>query len=185
MGERVESLPQIERRCWQELERAAAQRGHPWRTMALATTDGQVGHVRTVILREVDAAARGLVFYTDVRSPKVAQIAAYPWGTLMAWAPELGWQVRLRCRFGVEHGGLASSSRWARLRLKPAAQDYLSPLPPGAELIADAEHAAPGVAREAFALVEAQVHAIDWLELHADGHRRAVFDERGARWVQP
>jgi len=31
----------------------------------------------------------------------------------------------------------------------------------------------------------AQVLAIDWLELHAQGHRRAVFDESGARWVQP
>jgi hypothetical protein len=29
------------------------------------------------------------------------------------------------------------------------------------------------------------VQSIDWLELHADGHRRAIFDETGARWVQP
>ncbi|MCI1190562.1 pyridoxamine 5'-phosphate oxidase family protein [Calidifontimicrobium sp. SYSU G02091] len=182
MGERLEDLAAIERSCWQQLERAAAQRGHPWRTMALATTDGEAGHVRSVILREVDAAARCLVFYTDVRSPKVAQLTAYPLGTLMAWSAELGWQVRLRCRFSVDHGGLAASSRWARLKLTPAAQDYLSPLPPGTALGA---RNGPGVAREAFALVEAQVQAIDWLELHAEGHRRAVFDDRGARWVQP
>ena len=30
--------------------------------------------------------------------------------------------------------------------------------------------------RAHFALVEAAVEAIDWLELHAQGHRRAAFD---------
>jgi len=27
--------------------------------------------------------------------------------------------------------------------------------------------------------------AIDWLELHADGHRRACFDAAGPRWLAP
>jgi hypothetical protein len=182
MNGRIESLRLIEMSCWQQLERAAVERDHPWRTMALATTDGEAGHVRSVILREVDAAARRLVFYTDVRSPKVAQLAAHPVGTLLGWSAALGWQLRLRCRFAVDHGGLAASSRWARLKLTPAAQDYLSPLAPGAVLGA---HDGPRVPREAFALVEGQVESVDWLELHADGHRRALFDDRGARWVQP
>jgi hypothetical protein len=29
------------------------------------------------------------------------------------------------------------------------------------------------------------VEAVDWLELHAEGHRRALFDAQGARWVAP
>jgi hypothetical protein len=29
------------------------------------------------------------------------------------------------------------------------------------------------------------VQSLDWLELHPDGHRRAVFDAAGGRWVQP
>jgi hypothetical protein len=29
------------------------------------------------------------------------------------------------------------------------------------------------------------VAAVDWLELHADGHRRAAFDDQGARWLVP
>jgi hypothetical protein len=40
--------------------------------------------------------------------------------------------------------------------------------------------------REHFAMVHARVMAIDWLELHADGHRRAVFDATGqGQWVSP
>ena len=39
--------------------------------------------------------------------------------------------------------------------------------------------------REHFAVVRAEVTAIDWLELHADGHRRARFDNDGATWLTP
>jgi len=182
MNLRIESLRLVELSCWQQLERAAAERDHAWRTLTLATTDGEVGLARTVVLREVDTTARTLVFYTDARSAKVAQIAAHPVGTLLAWSAALGWQLRLRCHFEVDHGGLAASSRWARLRLTPAAQDYLSPLAPGSEIGAHQSGPAP---REHFAIVSARVEALDWLELHAEGHRRALFDARGPRWVQP
>jgi len=182
MNLRIESLRLVELSCWQQLERAAAERDHAWRTMTLATTDGEAALARTVVLREVDAAARRLLFYTDVRSAKVAQIAAHPVGTLLLWSAALGWQLRLRCRFEVDHGGLAASSRWARLRLMPAAQDYLSPLAPGSEI---GPHQSGPAPREHFAVVGAGVEAMDWLELHADGHRRALFDARGPRWVQP
>ena len=47
------------------------------------------------------------------------------------------------------------------------------------------EPAAGTLKREYFAVVSAQVLSIDWLELHREGHRRAVFDAQGARWVQP
>jgi pyridoxamine 5'-phosphate oxidase len=34
-------------------------------------------------------------------------------------------------------------------------------------------------------VVDAQVQAIDWLELHPEGPRRAIFGAGSARWVQP
>ena len=86
--------------------------------------------VRSVVIREVDAQARTLMIFTDARSPKVAQIAAQPRATLLAWSGALSWQLRLRVRLDVQTSGLAVSSRWARLKLSPAAQDYQSPLPP-------------------------------------------------------
>jgi hypothetical protein len=40
--------------------------------------------------------------------------------------------------------------------------------------------------RAHFALLEAGVQSIDWLELHAQGHRRARFSiDATARWLQP
>lgn len=138
---------------------------------------------RSVVLRDVDAIARELLFYTDSRSPKVGQMREHPMGTLLLWSAPLGWQLRLRVELTLHTSGLVVSSRWARLKMTPSAQDYLSPLPPGSQLTAPAypERAT----REHFAVVHARVLAVDWLELGASGQRRARFDDHGARWVVP
>jgi pyridoxamine 5'-phosphate oxidase len=127
--------------------------------------------------------ARELVFSTDSRSPKVDQLRARPAATLVAWSREHAWQLRIAVTLDVFTDGLEASSRWARLKLSPAARDYLSPLPPGAPV--DHPVAPDRASREFFAVVRAKVNAIDWLELHANGHRRARFDAAGARWLQP
>jgi hypothetical protein len=180
--DRLEDLHEIESAVWRELEAAPARREHGWRVGVLATTDGTMGDARSVVLRDVDTGARTLIVYADSRSPKAAQIQAFPQGTLVLWSAELSWQLRLRVMLGLETTGLAVSSRWARLKMTPGAQDYLSPLPPGTPV---ARPAPERGSREHFALLTARIAAIDWLELHADGHRRAMFDERGPQWLAP
>ena len=183
---RLLSLPEIETALWRELGQAATDKQHPWRTPVLATTDGNFGDARTVVVREVNADEKRITVYTDQRSAKVAQLADHPIGTLVMWSPRLNWQLRCRVRVTLETSGLAVSSRWAQIRLSPGAQDYLSPLPPGSDL--PHEPAPTGEERGAlpfFAVMEAEVLSIDWLELDDDGQRRALIDDKGARWVQP
>ena len=183
MNTRIESLALIHQASWQELAQAARLREHPFRLMALATVDAEAADLRTVVLREVEADQHRLIFFTDARSPKVAQLRAHPAGTLLVWSQPLGWQLRLRVTLSVQADGLAVSSRWARLKMSPAAQDYLSPLPPGAPV---EPYQPERATRAQFAVVTAQVIAMDWLELHADGHRRAKFDAAGqGLWVTP
>ena len=151
----------------------------------LATVDGDAADARTVILREVDARQKQLLTFTDDRAGKVAQLLRHPRATLVMWSPALGWQLRCRVMLSLEMTGLAATSRWARIKLTPAAQDYLARLPPGAPLDGAVSVAPEPLKREYFAVICAQVLAIDWLELQRAGHRRAVFDEHGGRWVQP
>jgi pyridoxamine 5'-phosphate oxidase len=183
MSPRLESLHAIEAELWRELQAAPRDKQHPWRTPVLATTDGQVGDARTVILREADHAQAKLLVYSDARAGKVTQIGTHPLGTLVIWSPALGWQLRLRVHLQTVTDGLELSSRWARLKLSPAANDYLSPQAPGTPL----EHALDIRGERAFfALLEAQVLSIDWLELHAQGHRRARFgNDATPCWLQP
>ncbi len=186
MEPRLSTLAEIDAALWRELVRATHDRHHEWHTLVLATamldTQGEpAADARTVVLREVDADARRLSIYTDSRANKVAQVRTHPAATLLLWSKRLGWQLRCRVTCEVAEDGLAVSSRWAGIKLSPAAQDYLSPLAPGSALDAQT----PAVAhRECFAVLTAQVGSIDWLELHRDGHRRAVFGDGVARWVQ-
>ena len=185
MNARLETLMEIEAAAWHELARAAGDKSHPWRTPVLATVDAGApprADARTVVLREVDATSHTLVFFSDSRAPKLRQLRAAPRGTLLFWSPALGWQLRCAITLEAEDQGLAVSTRWARIAQAPAAQDYLSPLPPGSPL----EIAAPAAGQhEHFAVVTAAVQSLDWLELHPDGHRRAAFSSTGSRWLQP
>jgi hypothetical protein len=190
MSSRIESLGALEKACWRELERAAVEKDHAWRTMVMATrltaeeaSEGDGADARSIVLRGTDAGSRTLLFYTDHRSGKVAQLGAAPVVTLVAWGRVLSWQLRLRAEVTVQTDGLDVSSRWARLKLSPAAQDYLSPLAPGQPV--EARWQPERADRSHFAVLRARVRSMDWLELHPDGHRRARFDAEGARWLSP
>jgi hypothetical protein len=192
---RTDDLAAIEAAVWHELGRAVHGRSshgpHPWRVGVLATREGDGVDARSVVLRELDTATRTLLIYTDARSPKARQIERHPQGTLVLWSAALGWQLRLSLALRLETSGLAVLSRWARLKLTPAAQDYLSPLPPGSAL--GGPTASPPTSthptresREHFAVIAAEVRAIDWLDLDTRGHRRAVWEaDRPGIWVTP
>ena len=181
MTERLQELAAIEDAIWRELSEAP-DAAHDWHVGVLATSDGERADARSVVLREVDPATRELVVYTDARSPKVAQVATHPEGVLVLWSGRRGWQLRLNVRLSVETAGLSVSSRWARLKLTPAAQDYLSPLPPGSKICRPTPERGT---RAFFAVMTARVESADWLELHDDGQRRALFDAGGRHWLAP
>jgi pyridoxamine 5'-phosphate oxidase len=181
---RLQTLPDIDTALWDELSRTPLDRDHPWRIAVLATTDGEAADARSVVLRECERDARVLRFFTDARSAKVQQMQHRPQGTLVLWSAQRAWQLRLRVALQVDSDGLAVASRWARLQHGASARDYLGPLAPGTALDA---RPLPRAAAERghFALVTASVLWMDWLELHAQGHRRAIFDAAGGRWVAP
>lgn len=179
---RIESLHMIERACWLELARAARDRGHAWRVMTLATVDRDRADARSVVVRDVDETERTLIFYTDARSAKVAQMQAHPRATLVGWWPQPGWQLRLRVTLSLQTAGLEVSSRWARVKLSPSAQDYLAALPPGTPV--DRFQPERG-SREHFAVVTARIDEMDWLELHEAGHRRARLAGHASSWLTP
>ena len=198
----LESLAEIEAAVWRELGQAVRDKQHAWRVGVLATVDGAAADARSVVLRDLNERSRTLLMYTDARSPKAAQLVAHPAGTLVLWSEALAWQLRLRVMLSLETAGLDVSSRWARLKLTPAARDYLSPLPPGTLLDAVAPAVTPAVgravaravvhavvperqSRDHFAVLAAQVQSVDWLDLNAQGQRRALFSATGAAWITP
>ncbi len=189
---RLQELADIEAAIWHELALAAGDRQHGWHTPVLASAGADGVDARTVVLREVDEDAAALAIYTDSRAAKVRQLQAQPACTLVMWSADLGWQLRLRCRVVVHTDGLAVSSRWAHLRASPGARDYLSPLAPGTAIedapgtpLSHAPEESAATQREFFAVLIASIEAMDWVELHAQGHRRARFTAMQAQWLVP
>ena len=186
MASRLQELGDIEDALWSELESSVAPRAggvaqHEWRVAVLATPDDDSAQA-LLVLREVDARERQLVFYIDARSPEVHRISHAPQGTLIVRSPALGWQMRMQVLLAVETSGLAVSSRWARLQTAAGAADYRSARAPGSVL--DAPLADLGT-RSHFAMITALVASIDWLELAPEGPRRALFGAGGPQWLQP
>lgn len=170
-------------RIWTELQRATLDRHHEWRTPILASVDALgAPQARTVVLRGADARAAQLVFYTDRRSPKVAELRATPAAALVLWSTRLSWQLRVSATAQVHTEGPGVDAAWARVSVSAAAGDYLSAQAPGAAL--DDATTAPPAAHH-LAVVTLQVVDMDWLELSREGHRRAQLVGSNVRWRVP
>ena len=168
-------------RVWQELQCATQDRVHEWRTPVLATAgpDGSV-QARTVVLRHADGEAQALTFYTDSRSPKVAQLRAAPLASLVFWSRRLNWQLRVQAAFSVQVSGPQVDAAWRAVSTSAtAAADYLGA---GARLF---DGSAAPTDRHHLAILTARVQSMDWLELSADGHRRGRLSASGVEWLVP
>ena len=170
-------------RIWTELQRSTVDRHHEWRTPVLATTglDG-LPQARTVVLRSAEASSSQLVFFTDSRSPKAAELLAQPAATFVFWSKRLSWQLRVRVQAQVHRTGPLVESAWDRVSQSSAAGDYLAHAAPGAVM---GSATSPVAQTHHLAVVVAQIDSMDWLELAREGHRRARLDNGLLTWLVP
>jgi pyridoxine/pyridoxamine 5'-phosphate oxidase len=187
----LQTPEEIRPQIWKELGRASQDRHHEWRTPVLASAgaDG-LPDARTVVLRQVDALAGQLTFYTDSRSPKVAQLQTQASAMLVFWSARLSWQLRVRVACTVITAGPEVDALWQGVKQSAAAGDYLSPLAPGAVLAqgrttANEETTDAPMPAHSFAVLRAQVLQMDWLELSREGHRRAQLCTTTWTWLTP
>jgi pyridoxamine 5'-phosphate oxidase len=175
--------------AWLRLTRGAADRRSAMHTVTVATAGAEGPQARTVVLRGADRGARTVRFHTDVRTPKVAELAADPRVSVLAYDPRAKIQLRLSGLAAVHDADVVADAAWAGSA--PGSRlCYRAPLPPGTTLDApgaadptDALRAADSeTGRPNFRAVLVTVARIDWLYLAATGHRRAGFEWDGAAW---
>ena len=188
---------------WSELEGAAKDRRHGFHVPALASIgrDGSP-QARSVVLRRVLRETGELHFHTDLRSPKVAEIAVDPRIAWLLYDAGRRLQLRIEAEAVVVRDGPRVDEAWARSALS-SRRCYLAPHAPGeiaeewianipAALVARVpteEESAAG--RVHFGLIVTKATSIEWLFLASEGHRRARFtidEDRiswSARWLAP
>lgn len=171
---------------------AAQNRHSAMHTPVVVTDDADA---RVMVLRAWGPESRTLRFHTDARAPKSASIGpGAPVGVLF-YDREAKLQIRCRGTGRIERDGPAVDAAWAaspnfarRCYLGEApgtyAEEPSSGLPPQFEGI-EPDDAQLIPAREHFALLLVTVESFDWFWLAHTGHRRAILDADGGRWVTP
>jgi general stress protein 26 len=166
---------------WNYLEAAVIDRANAMTTPALATCGPDGPNVRTVALRKASRRQRALLFHTDVRSSKVAELEANPRAVWMGWDPKSSEQIQLCGQTSIHRDDDLADKLWEGLPDDEQAF-YFKPKTPGAPSDVPVSGIRRGevdeeTARHNFAAVRTLVDEIRWLYLG-----RSVDEERQARF---
>ena len=189
---RYTDLEALLQHTWEYLEAGSARASHPARTPTFLTGDASA---RTIVLREISAEERALLFHTDLRSDKSETLRQEPLVGFHHWNPDRSQQFRLEGRAELHLDDEIADRIWAE-QPETAKVHYQKAASPGTPVEGprSAHPATDDVdgssePRSNFAVVRTVVDSIDWLHLHSEGHYRAQFEwtdgEWSGRWVVP
>ena len=197
-----DDLEQTLETAWILLSWAATDRRSPMHTPVLANTgiDGTAS-ARTTVLRHVDRQNRRLRIHTDMRSPKVEQLAQRPQCQVVAYHPGHKVQLRMGGNAKIHNADSAARDFWSQTSLS-SRRCYLAEHPPGTPSpvptsalpdvvsgrVPDESESEPGFGQ--FAVLLITIDSLEWLYLAARGHRRARFSwtaDNGlkSKWLTP
>lgn len=169
---------------WKTLVRATVDKKHPWRVAGFSTAGTNGPQVRSVILRAVSTVEHQLVFYTDARSQKMADLAHDPRVALLFWNARNNTQLRVCGKVTPEASELIVNDFWNQIP-DYAKKDYATLSAPGqvldgSGLLHDFE-----TARQNFVVLNLSVHSMELLMLKREGHVRIGFRKRqGGFWQE-
>lgn len=142
-----------------------------WRIPVLASCNsGSGADARTVVLRSVTPADRELVFFTDRRSRKLAQLQADPAVCLVVYDNERRLQARLYGRALREHDTKMLDTWWQGLAEHQRVHYAV-------DVLAEGEKG-----RENFAAFRVEIQRIHCLWIQDQGDTRAEFEWRNGQW---
>jgi hypothetical protein len=199
--EHYHDLGAVQREAFGMIGRGVADRCHAFHTPVFVTNgvDGFPA-ARTVVLRSFDPQRRTLVFYTDRRSPKVAEVSADPRIAIVFYDGKRKIQLRIAGHATAHTDDDVSRAAWKRLSAW-SRRCYLG-MPPGTPsrvptsgLPADLEHREPLQEEAAdgatnLVVLRVKICRLDWLCLAAQAQRRAALtwgdaDRVFAEWLTP
>jgi pyridoxine/pyridoxamine 5'-phosphate oxidase len=190
------TLNEIEQDIWRRL----SDENSAFRWGALATQTAQAPRLRMVVVRKVLPLERTLLFYTDKRSAKVAELLANPAVGWLFYDDASKIQIRLEATATLHTDDFLAHASWQETPLTNR-REYLSTMPPSTPVAEPLSGLPEEVlqkeltieesekGRVNFMVVASRIHTMDWLHLDRQGHQRAQFShtENGAsaHWIIP
>jgi hypothetical protein len=179
MGKVIEAhhdLETIRRLCIGQLARGVQKKNHPFREVAMATSD-ETPNIRMVILRKIESDPFSIFVYTDNRSDKIAELGDNPFASFLFWHPSAKFQLKLKTKVTIHRNDKLAKECWGSIGVK-GKESYNTEKPPGAELEADKNPEMPMRAKYSdsdFCVLECKALEMEALQLRREGHIRARF----------
>ncbi len=162
-----------------ELVNGSVKKGHPFKYFTLGTLLNGIPQQRTVVLRKVQENL-DLLFYTDKRSAKVAQIKENPHVSALFYHPKKLLQIQLQGKATVKENPELLRKIWKTIPEKMQ-RDYRTVLPPGVptdapeaiEYLSDHHH---------FCMIELEPNTLSYLKLNRPHHLRVRYTRHQNDW---
>jgi pyridoxamine 5'-phosphate oxidase len=150
--------------------------------MVVATVDdGGLPVARLLVLRGASRRLGRVWFHTDRRSEKVGHLRARPHLSAVAYDPREQVQIILRASAVVHEDDPDADEHWEQFRIA-AERSGDGPCSEACAIVPDlrltairTQGAASEVNRATFALIEAKVESILWMQVRGEQQRRAVL----------
>jgi hypothetical protein len=168
---------------WGELLRGKADAKHDFRYPTLATEDqDNWPDTRTLVLRDVIKEDNKLIFFTDMRSHKMQQIAINNKAALLFYTHKKKLQLRIRGLITVVKEEEEIKNYFNQIS-QTDLKDYRSLSGPGSLMQEDnATYLPKQEAFNYFSVLSFNVISVDYLQLSREGHARFKFIYDNREW---
>ncbi|MCF8262796.1 MAG: pyridoxamine 5'-phosphate oxidase family protein [Melioribacteraceae bacterium] len=179
---------------FEKLKLGAEKANHEFHTFSFATIYNSVPKIRTVVLRKVDIEKGEIIFHTDIRSGKIAEIAENPMVSCLFYSRLLREQIRIEGNAKIFTKGELFEKQWLN-SLPNSRKCYLAENAPSSKIDKpistipekfSKRNPTSGESesgKKNFAVVTIKIEKIDWLYLRSGGHIRALFRKEGNDWL--
>ena len=166
----------------------------------IATVNKDYPSIRTVVLRHVNKETNSISFHTDIRSNKVNELKDNEMISMLFYDHGKKIQIKVSGIAEINHKNDKAKKAWDNSRSfskkcyvvekapgTPSDEPTSGYLPEHENELPDDDLLQNGYNN--FTLVEIQIHSIEWLYLHRQGHRRALFTSTNGslnkEWLTP
>jgi len=165
---------------WRELKAGTLEDGHPFKVCSLATFEtGDHIKQRIVNLRELTA-ENTLLFYTDSRSSKIAQIGKNPNASVLFYDYRIKLQLIIKGIIKVHSNDELWQDHCIKIEGR-SINDYNTQYPPGKKI--NNPLAVKRTQEINFAVLELSPESVEYLKLRDEPNRiRAIFTKENEDW---
>ncbi|MGD1839926.1 MAG: pyridoxamine 5'-phosphate oxidase family protein [Thermonemataceae bacterium] len=164
----------------EELTRSNADKKHPFRYFVLATL-GDYPEVRTVVSRKVTQDL-SVVFFTDTRSPKVAQIEDKARVSALYYHPKKKLQVRIKGTATLISASDPTYTQFLHQAQQSSLKDYTTQKAPGS--ILEAIDDTLTQEKVYFSPIKITPAIVEVLQLGREQHLRSAYYKQEDTWVE-